>query len=214
MKWRRRLREEESGFTLIELLVAMSIFSILLAVFISGVARMSKETVRVQNTGDNANDIRRSFALLDKQIRYASDVNMPTKVGNNWYVEWRTSAQPAAGSAAKCTQWRLNTTTDLLDYRTWVDSATPGTPSWNVAGTHVVNSVTTEPPFTVALADQTHTHMQVGVSLRVQRGASTATSLQSTYVARNTTTNVATTPTNAAVGGVTTSPVCTALGRP
>ena len=57
---------------------------------------------------------------------------------------------------ATCTQWRLNPTTDVLQYRSWTSGSTPSpTPPWTTVDTGV--STTQHPPAVLAARADGHT---------------------------------------------------------
>ena len=194
---------EDAGFTLIELIVAMFLFSLLLGIFMSGIVLMTRDTVRVQNISNTEDQARRAFDRFDRQLRYASAVYPPGRVGDDWYFEYQTTA--TGSSTAQCTQWRVQHSTQQLQVRTW-DDATGASPSgWVSVASHVSNDPTSEVPFTFTPADNTYMHQQVGLLLEVSIGTTTPVRLQVSFVARNTST--ATVTNN---GG----PVCQQVGRP
>ena len=102
-----------------------------------------------QGITDAADGNRRAFELLDKQVRYASGINTPgTAADGNFYVEYQWSKSTGSLDAVTCSQWRLNPTTDVLQYRSWASGTTPNpTPSWTTVDTGVINNPSTQPPF-------------------------------------------------------------------
>lgn len=112
----RPRRQDESGFTLVEMLVALTLFSVLLALFTSATTMMYQSVRRQQGLADDADGARRVLQLLDKQVRYANGINTPgtTADGSTW-VEWR---QGNHDQQQTCVQWRLTAAGDM-QFRTW-----------------------------------------------------------------------------------------------
>ncbi len=170
---RRRVRvftrhdRNDGGMTLIELLVAMGLFTILIGVFMSGVAAMTSVTVRIQAAADSSDEVRRAYQRLDKQLRYADAVNRPGVVAGKQYIEFRSPA-PDAASSPVCTQYRLNGSADTLEYRTWDDAAGATATSWAVVASNVMNNPATEPAFTFLPTDGDHNKQRVTVYLKVE----------------------------------------------
>lgn len=203
----------EGGFTLVELLVAMGIFTTLLTFMVVAIGAMVTDLRKTQGIADASDQARRAFERLDKQVRYADAINAPTKVGTNWYVEFRTTD---VQQRHLCRQWRLVTGTDQLQQRSWTADTTPSpAPAWSPMAFGVVNDLTTQPPFGFLPATIERPHQQLTLRLVVRRGAkpSGTAETRTTFAARNTTT---TTETNDATstGVQSATPVCTEAGRP
>lgn len=204
-------RRPDGGYTLIELIVAMSLFSFLIAVFMSGIVQMSKSTVRVQNVTGASDEARRAFDRMDRQLRYAAAVNRPGRTGDDWYLEFQITA--TGTSAAVCTQWRLVDGTDQLQYRTWPDEVSPTASGWITVANHVANDPDTEQPFTFEPADATYTRQRVTLFLDVSNGQPGGAQVEATFVARNTSTATQTNADSSPVDGASDSPVCTQVSR-
>lgn len=169
----------DEGFTLIELLVAMSIFVVVLAIASAGMAAMSRETSVVVNSSTNADDTRRVFITLDRQVRYAAKL-YPTDSG----VQYRTDATEE-GQQPTCTEWRVDPAARSLQMRIWAVSATPSD-NWRTMATHLADPA--KNPFTVITAGAASRFDQLAVHLDVERGSgsrSRSTAIDSTFVARN-----------------------------
>jgi len=177
----------DAGVTLVETLVAMSIFSVVMAIFMSAVLSMTTSTSRVNNTADAGDGVRAVFLRLDRQVRYADAINQPSPApGGRWYVEFRT-AQRAGGQPTLCTQWRYDPTTASLQVRTWDDGQTPAD-SFSTVATRVLPDAGSGSPFAVALAGADHVNQKLTVS--VTSGAGTGdsagrASMTTSFVARN-----------------------------
>lgn len=222
MSWAGDMRRDEApgdeGLTLIELLVAMGIFTVVLAVFMSGVVAMTSSTVRAQDVTDSGDSLRRAFQTLDKQIRYASSINSAgTGASGAHYVEFLTTAVPA-GEAPVCTQWRFSPSARELAYRTWRDSPSASRTDWRVVSHDVRNATSgadARPPFRLDFARDARVRQQLVVSLDVGRGeagadALTGADVETVFVARNSSFE---SPSNAdaTVDGISDTFVCTNL---
>ena len=209
---RNRVQRGDAGMTLIEMLVAMGLFSILLAVFMSGIVTMTKDTARVRASADSSDEIRRAYQLLDKQVHYASAGNRPGLGSGRQYIEFQTTAV-ASGATASCTQWRADPVTKQLSYRTWPDIASGATATpWVVVANRVNNNLTTNPVFTFLTVDENFVKQRVTVFLDVQDINGKGAQLKSTFVAINTTSTTLTTAADAF--GASKFPVCQQVGRP
>lgn len=201
----RRPRADDDGYTLTEFIVAMGIFTIFLAVFGSGVVLMTRDTVRTQATIDTDNEGRRAYSALDKQVRNAAAINEPVSNGTGWYVEFRTDvAETGVRVPPLCTQWRLDTTTDRLQVRTWNEGGTPT--GWTTRAQGVTNPLA-DKPFALVKTGSTSTRQQLKIDWQMDAGPNAADQrVQGTLVARNTT---ASTSTN-----VSGNRICTDQGQP
>jgi prepilin-type N-terminal cleavage/methylation domain-containing protein len=109
---------DDRGSTLVELIVVMAVFGIFITLFTASTTSMFGQLRRQQGTTDNLDVSRKVILLLDKQVRYANFIATPgTGTDGNTYVEWRTGNK---GQQQQCTQWRYITTTNQLQYRTWL----------------------------------------------------------------------------------------------
>src|SRR5690606_5942829 len=84
-----------------------------------------------------------------KEVRYASDINMPGGTDGNVYVEYLVPASTAS-STPLCVQWRLHNAEGELQRRTWEPSDPAGVSAWATMISDVRNdlSVTSQRPFT------------------------------------------------------------------
>ena len=174
-------------------MVATGIFSIVLAVFGAGIVSMAHSTARVQATSDTTNEARRAFNLFDKQIRYTSAVNPAAKVGDTWYVELLTDATGSTGDVqnpSQCHQWRLKSSTDKLELRSWDMIGLPT--DWRTVAHFVVNDPVADMPFVFHPSESDRAKQRLDVSLSLRRGEAPMGRLKSTFVARNTANNTVT----------------------
>ncbi|MGL5859442.1 MAG: type II secretion system protein [Angustibacter sp.] len=176
----------DAGFTLVEAIVAMSIFSVIIAIFAVAVTDWTGNAVRTSRVSDQTTTSRVIYDALDKQVPSAAAVNRPVKVGPNWYLEFRTDAT----NPRTCTQWVLRTGTGEVAYRTWpTDVAGTPTPSpWKVIETRVQDPGSFTPPrvpFQMLPTSPWSSRQQVLVDLTVRRGNGPPTDTRGVFVARN-----------------------------
>jgi prepilin-type N-terminal cleavage/methylation domain-containing protein len=200
--WRRRgLRclwpapSDDGGFTLIELMVSIILMSAVGAGFLAATTSIFNGIHKEQGVVNAVDGNRRALQILDKQVRYSSAINSPvTAADGNFYDEYLwTKTSPTNVDVQTCSQWRLNPTTDVLQWRSWTAGTVPTTtPAWITVDTKVVNTST---PFVLLPAypvDASGTQVP-GVVLQFQRLAVTLTAAQdkgkvtsmSTYTAVN-----------------------------
>ncbi|HEY6795553.1 MAG TPA: type II secretion system protein [Kineosporiaceae bacterium] len=201
----------DGGFTLIEMIVAMSLMAVLIAVFMGGVIQMTKDTSRVQNVSNSADQARRAYDRFERTARVASEVNRPVLVGTTWYLEFRTTA--TGTSTPLCTQWRMAGGTHLLQRRTWDDVASPTVSDWETVATGVTDGASTQQPFTMSPADSTYGRQRVAFFLAVTNGSAGSAQVSGLVVARNTDTTTTTNP-DVDGDGISDTQVCQQAGRP
>lgn len=187
---RRGDQGDDAGMTLVETLVAMSIFSVVLTIFMAAVISMTTSTSRVNATTDAGDGVRAAFLKLDRQVRYADAINQPVRTAaGSWYVEFRTS-QRANGQPNLCTQWRFDASAQLLQFRSWNDGQVPPS-TFRTITTEVFPPDASTPMFSVALADATHANQQLTVRVSSGSGSGAyagSASMETSFVARNSST--------------------------
>jgi prepilin-type N-terminal cleavage/methylation domain-containing protein len=181
----------DQGVTLVETLVAMSIFSVVLTIFMAAVLSMTTSTGRVNATTDAGDGVRAAFLKLDRQVRYADAINQPVQTSaGRWYVEFRTS-QRANGQPTLCTQWRYDPTVQEMQVRTWNDGQVPAATFRTITTDVLPPQPSGSSPFTVALADGDHANQKLAVALTAGSGTGAyagRASMQTSFVARNSST--------------------------
>lgn len=217
---RRRAPRGDDGVTLVEQLVAMSIFMVVVGLFMSALVTMTSGTSRTQNTADSGDSVRAAFLRMDRQVRYATDINQAGRgASGDWYVEFRSPQQSTSTTAARsdvpaglCTQWRYGVAEGHLDMRTWTDGSVPPS-SWTTVATRLQPPAAA--PFSVALTSDSQPFQRLSVHLVAARGtggAAGSAEIETTFVARNSS-PASTTNVDSNHDGVTDSPVCSAGGR-
>jgi Tfp pilus assembly protein PilW len=114
---RKRLSADDAGYSLMDLLVAMSVMSILMVVVIGAVAEIYSNVTRTEGTSFAREEIGNSFRRLDKELRYATWISTPGKVGPSWYLEYGV---PSTGSVADyCRQLKFDVGNGVLTLAKW-----------------------------------------------------------------------------------------------
>ena len=115
-----RRRRDDLGFSLIELMVTMTIMSIVLVVVIGAVTQIYSVVTSTEATSVGRDQLGNAFRRLDKELRYASWIAAPGKVGTRWYLEY---ALPTG-----CRQLKYDG--GVITLAAWTPpSTTPGTPT-------------------------------------------------------------------------------------
>jgi prepilin-type N-terminal cleavage/methylation domain-containing protein len=205
-----RVPEGDEGFTLIEMIVAMSIFSVILAIFASAITDWTKDVVRTSRVSDQTSTGRIVFNLLDKQVPSALAVNRPVLVGADWYVEMETDAT----TPNTCTQWRMGTVSHLLQWRTWPTNTgtVAATPAWRTVDQYAVLSKDpttglTIPPFVLDVPDGTYATQRLTVNVSEKRSTGPVTQTRATFAVRNSSSST-TTNLDANGDGVSDTQIC------
>jgi hypothetical protein len=199
-----------AGYTMVELVVTMSIFMVVVALMMAAVTTLSSTLRKTTNLADATTSSRNTFNRLDRQLRYATAINRPTQVGNDWYIEFSALND---GGVDLCHQWRLVSATDKLQQRAWT-AGTTTTPTWSTVTTGVTNDPTTLPPFTFVKATTASTYQGVSVTLKIINGSLNPSTVTTTSALQGRNTSVETV-TNADDNsdGASDNPVCTTFGR-
>lgn len=186
--------ERDGGMTLVELLVAMGILTIILAVFTVGLISMVKTTARNKVKADSLDQFRVVFSRMDREVRYASDINRPVLTNGKYYLEYLV-ANVESGDAEQCVQWRYVVDTHVLQRRTWDPADTSRVSSWTTTVTGLRNDLAdaSQIPFVMyqagtASAGRAYTNQRLRVFLSSGDGTSTngaGSTLSTTFVARN-----------------------------
>jgi len=205
---RRGRRAGDSGFSLIELIVAMGIFTIFIAVFLTAVVSLTRATTQARVTAESASGALVVFQNIDRQVRYADSINYPgpgVATGGR-YIEFRTPASSMATGLTTCTQWRYLPSKKRIEFRRWVDTAGSVASQWSTKLTNVIEKPDAGYPFALLPATST-AKQQLVLSLDAgTAGTSGATSISTTFVARNSSDG---SPSNAVAGnGQSATPVC------
>jgi hypothetical protein len=195
---------DDAGVTLVEMIVAMSAFALVILVFMNAVRIMTSSMSRVSAVTAATTQSRAAADVLGRQLGYASAANLPfwSSATNSWYFEFESDAV-LAGTDSRCTQWRYQTDTDLLQYRSW-SVVTLAPTSWTTVAGSVVNDPVARPPFTLLPSDGGFSVLRVVVDLQLRSAVGALVESQGQYAMRN----------SLEAPVPTTTTVCTQLGRP
>jgi type II secretory pathway pseudopilin PulG len=132
--------------TLVEVVVSLVIMSIFMVIFTTGVVQMYRSADNTEAAAVSQTQLSVTFTRLDREIRYASGLSRPGLVGADWYVE----LQATGTGATTCTELRLVAATGVLQQRSWVSGAAPGSGGgWAALASRVGGTA----PFTVTPPD-------------------------------------------------------------
>ena len=156
----RSVARDERGMTLAELLVAMSILTIVLAIFATLFASVQKVEAREENKSMSNDQGRLAVEAIDRQVRsgnlFYDPANEPTlaglpssSVGYAFRVYTQALSNAVTPNGARCVQWRLVDQT--LQTRSWTTTwQSDGIVSaWRTVADHIVNTGSTQAPFTL-----------------------------------------------------------------
>lgn len=96
-------RRDDAGVTLVEVMVSMAVMSVVMVIFTGGIMQVFRTTAKSEGISIVQTQLQIAFQRVDKQIRYASWIAAPGKVGSAWYVEF------ANFDGTQCGQLRLDT---------------------------------------------------------------------------------------------------------
>jgi prepilin-type N-terminal cleavage/methylation domain-containing protein len=133
-------RAGDAGVSLIEVMVTMAIMSTVGVIFTGAILQLHGAANAVEAMVQAQTQVRLAFQRLDREIRYAHGITVPTTVDEAaaypgaWYVEFL--GVDTQTDAAQCSQLRLQD--GQLRLRRW----TPGTPPpASLAGTVLASEI-------------------------------------------------------------------------
>lgn len=198
--------------SLVELIVAMSIFLVVIAVFMGSVVAMTRTTARAGAVSTATSDVRKVLDRFDKQVRYSTAINRPGSGGTTtkFYVEY-LMPNPAAGGTPVCVQWRYDSVAHTIARRSWLSTGAPSA-TWSAIAVHVRNAMPSNPPFVFTAADGYTVHQGLTVALDVGVGSRPGANARTTYGARNTSGTTQTNQDAPPSDGQSDNPVCLPVG--
>jgi hypothetical protein len=117
----RSVHRGDDGVTLIDVVVAMSLMSLFLAMFTTDILSAFRIANKSENGAVSQSQLATAFARLDKEIRYAAGISLPSSDGLT--VEYLLSSN----GVTRCVELTLSRTTRTLKWRRWDQGATPAT---------------------------------------------------------------------------------------
>jgi prepilin-type N-terminal cleavage/methylation domain-containing protein len=151
---RRTGEARDAGVTLIEVVVTLSIMSIFMAMFTTGMVQIYRSYNKVDATNAAQEQVNNVFLRLDKELRYASSIAPVTERARSSSFEFflRRDGVPT------CVQLRVRTDVGELQRRSWTQgTAVPATWTTLLTGVALVpaaqatpmptGSATAAPPF-------------------------------------------------------------------
>ena len=94
---------DDRGFTLIEVTVTMGIMSVMLVIFTTAILQVYRSVLTTESLSTAQSQLQIAFQRFDREVRYASWIAEPGRVGTTWYVEY------AASDPTQCRQLRFET---------------------------------------------------------------------------------------------------------
>ena len=144
----RRRTRDDAGFTLIEVTVTLAVLSAVMVIFTAGVIQIHRSVGTSENTATSQTQLRLALQTLDREVRYASGITVPTStaVRGAWYVEF-LAADPGTGQPV-CRQLRLDAS-GVLQQLNWTPGSPPtaGARGQTLASQLVTPGGTVPPPF-------------------------------------------------------------------
>jgi type II secretory pathway pseudopilin PulG len=165
-------RTDDAGFSLIDMVVAMSVLSIVLAIFTGAVVRMFNAAAATEARADASAQITIAVMRLDKEIRYADGISQPGSAAGDPYVEYLTTG---TGSPV-CVELRVHG--GQLQRRSWAQGGSIPRNTWLPLAT----GVTATTPFTRYPAGSTYTFQRLKLSVTATGGGGRTTAAKTTDV--------------------------------
>lgn len=111
----------DSGVTLIEVLVSMTVMSIAMGIFTGGMLQTYTALQRTEAMSTAQASATTAFQRLDRELRYASQVNEAWSSGRDYYVEYLMTNR----DNPTCVQLRSQASSSTLQRREWSQGTTP-----------------------------------------------------------------------------------------
>jgi type II secretory pathway pseudopilin PulG len=161
-----RKKSDDAGFTLIDTMVAMTVMTIVMAVFTTSVLQMYRTANSVEARSITQSQISTAMQRLDRQIRYAKGISEPYTIGGIVYVDLLAVQQ----TKRQCIQLRV--ANGVLSQRTWTYLANPlDLTGW----TAIAYGLTTATPFDYLPPTDVLGQQQLTVTLGGGTGSGTDT---------------------------------------
>jgi prepilin-type N-terminal cleavage/methylation domain-containing protein len=172
-----RLRTSgDAGVTLIEVMVSLTIMTIFMAMFTTGVVQTFRATNKSESTSIAQSQLSIAFQRLDKEVRYASGISTPgpgTVIGSDGFVASYVEYLTTNAGSPRCTAWRL--LSKKLQRHTWIEGI-GSAQVWSTLASNVSVPLPPPPlgvtvgPFTLFAADATSDYQRLQLSVRTSDG--------------------------------------------
>jgi type II secretory pathway pseudopilin PulG len=187
MRHARRRERDDAGVTLIDVVISMTIMSVFLAMFTTGILQIYRGTNKTEAITSAQSQLNVVFLRLDKEIRYAAGISVPnvTTTGGYYFEEYLTTNT----GTNTCTQMRFDPIGTQLTRRTWTEGTTPLVPSAWVPLVSSVNATGGGSPFALLAADSTYNFQRLRLKLTAVFGVgvnSASKAIDITFSALNT----------------------------
>ena len=151
-----RKESGDAGFTLIDTMVAMTVMTVVMAVFTTSVLQMYRTANTVEATSITQAQVSTAMQRLDRQIRYAKGISEPYTIAGVGYVDLLAMQQ----TKRQCIQLRVMN--GVLSQRSWTYLANP----LDLSGwTAIAYGLTTATPFDYLPPTDELGHQQLAVTL-------------------------------------------------
>jgi hypothetical protein len=158
----KRVRHsDDAGVSMAELLVTMSVFSVVVAIFTTGLLQLYKAANKNEATITAQAQNNLAYLRLDKEVRYASGVSKPGTIGNDQYVEYLSTFS----GTPTCTEIKLVKASGSLVKRSWKQGNTIGS-QWEQLAT----GVTSDQAFTFYDADYIYNFQRLKLHITATSG--------------------------------------------
>ena len=163
-------RPADAGVTLIETVVAMTVMTVFMTIFTSGIVQM----FRVADRGDAVFAVQAqvsiAFLHVDREVRYAVGITDPGQVTNGNYQDTYVEYLSVETGGVRCTELRLRVPAGpsgppdqrgVLQHRSWYTATGPGSAPWTTLATNVAGAT----PFAHGSIDDTYNFQRLTLSL-------------------------------------------------
>jgi type II secretory pathway pseudopilin PulG len=139
---RMRLRRDEAGMSLAEVMVSMSVFTVVVVIFLSTLTSVQQATVRESSHSVNNDQARLAMLEFDREIRSGNVLYDPATENPAGFV-LRIYTQSNANTRTPspgyvCRVWQI-TTGGLLQTRSWPPMEPQNASDWVTVATGIVN---------------------------------------------------------------------------
>lgn len=138
---RTDLRRDD-GVTMMEVVVSLTLMAVLMTVFTTSVISVYRNVNLTESLSTAQTQLNNAFLRLDKDVRYASGISRPLRVGDVQFVEYLNTST----GTEICTQLRFGVRTGELQRRTWNRTQIPIAPTgWALLASNLTTAPGTVP---------------------------------------------------------------------